>query len=68
MEVSTDLPTVCGERTRYQAEGTKASLSSHDASDVHPEWSGLPTAFFLFGGAQSLVARSPGDQILYGGA
>jgi len=44
MEVSTDLPTICGERTRYLAEGTKTRQSSHDASDVHPEWSGLATA------------------------
>jgi len=44
MEVSTDLPTLYGERTRYLAEGTRARLLSHDASDVHPEWSGLATA------------------------
>jgi len=44
MEVPTDLPTLCGERTRYLAQGTKASISSYDASDIHPKWSGLPTA------------------------
>jgi hypothetical protein len=44
MEISTDLPTLCGERPWYLAEGTKTSISSYDASDVHPEWSGLPTA------------------------
>lgn len=37
-------PPFCGERNRYLAQGTRASLSSHDALDVHPKWSGLPTA------------------------